>query len=389
MGRISDLDILLRGYGFLWIPCVIGFIISLKHALKTKQRMYLLPVSWLLFAIIMTQPLLSGYGYRLMLISFFPVMILIGICLDEIKARLKTMAFIVALTLVFIAAFVPFWHLGTTMRPLIREEEVPIFMELKESVPEDSIIIMPHWGIRYWTEYLTGLEVELRLTPEIIGSGRPIYAFVERRSMGKLGPGFEFVWRRGRFSLYKFVGRRPPGFGGTLSLEGLSDPEEPSNKSPNDIREEFQKDFPGRKILDARDFRGDFFRMYIQARQENALVIVPKEVFKMEKALQDLFTVYAEKRNFLLLEPRLDIKPPRPPPRPPGGIVSLADVAVMVFTFPAQAFNYLDIPMKAVIKASIGLPLTFLFWGFILGMLKLAFHRRKWTKLREILRRPV
>ena len=382
MGRISDLNVLWQGYGFLWIPCAIGFIISLRHSLKTKKRTYLLPVSWFLFAIIMTQPLLTDFTSRMMFISFFPVAILIGVFLNETKSKLKTAAFIAAIVLVFIAALVTFWNAGNSMRPLIREDEVPIFLEMKKSVPENSIIIMSHWGIRYWTEYLTELEVQLRLTPDIVKTSRPIYAFVERGMSFPL-LNFEFVWRRGRFTLYKFVTRGPPRFAGTLSLQAVGNNPSAQEKPFREIVEEFKRDFPGRKILDARAFGWDFLRLYYQARQENALVIAPKEMFRMERMLQDLFIVCAERYNFLLLEPKLDIRPPSPPPMPLEGIVTLADAAVVAFSFPVQAFNYLNIPMKEVVKAAVGLPLMFLFWGFVLGVLKSASKRMKLSKLKE------
>ena len=315
---------------------------------------------------------MSGHNsHRLALMAFPPVMILIGICLEEIKSRFGAIAFIIALALVLIAAIIPFWQLGTRMRPLIKTEEVPIFLEVKESVPENSIIIVPHWGLRYWVEYLTGLEVELRPTPEVVKSGQPIYAFVERRDIAKLGPRFKLLWRQGRFSLYEFL--KPPPLTGAAGAG-----------NPNGILEEFQQDFPGKKILDAREFRGDFWRMYIQAREENALVVIPKEAFKLNLLLQDLFVVCAERRGFLLLEPRLGIAPPPRPPRPPAGAVTVADTLIIVFAFPAQLFNYLNVPMKAVIKAAVGLPLTFLLWGFVIG--KLGLLSRTGRRIRKALR---
>lgn len=366
-GRISNLELLWQNYGFLWVPCIGGFVIALARARK-KGRAYLFPVAWLLFALLLSQPLLSRYSHRLTLLTFFPVVILVGVVVEEIRRRFGVLAFGMALALVLALSLVPFWELGTRMRPLIREKEVPIFLEVKESVPEDSLVVVPHWGLRYWVQYLTGLEVELRLTPELVRSGRPIYAFTERRSAAKLGPWFKPVWRRGRFNLYKLIG--PPG-----------SPAGARGGNPG-VLEEFQSEFPGRKILDSREFRGDFWRMYVQAREENALVIVPKEIFKLNPMLQDLFLVCSERRGFLLLEPRLSVPPPPRPLRAPAEVVALADAVVVIFAFPAQLFNYLSLPAKEMLKAAVGLPLTFLWWGFVLGGLsRLKIAKKLYRKI--------
>jgi hypothetical protein len=261
--------------------------------------------SWLFLCYLLSQPFLTVPSPRVRWMAFLPIAILSAYFLVFIVERLGRLVGVVIITLVLLASFGAYYSYGLTMRPIIRPWEVTYFAEIKRLLPDNSLVLAQHNGFEYWLEYLTGVEVS---------TGRPWEVLTE---VDLSRPIFYFAVERDR------GWRMPP--------------------PPPNFSLWWQK---GR------------FKLYRLSR-------------RVSNRLPPL--------HGLKPQPALPNSPPQPPPfgpQPPRGRSPLPNALdiffswlTLVFAFPILVFNLLPLENVALLKILIGLPLTFLFWTFILGRL--------------------
>ncbi len=166
------------------IPLVLGLTYLLQDVWKKSQgKEKLLFLSILLMCFFLSLPFIpQNWSRRFAMINFVPLALFTGYGLGKAEKDLPRIVIIGLVIVILFSSLFETWLFSQRMGPIINEAGIKELEELKDKVPENSVIIV-HGRVFYWVQLITslktfhGVQNPIQLHQEY---GGPIYGLIEK-----------------------------------------------------------------------------------------------------------------------------------------------------------------------------------------------------------------